>query len=81
VARERRHVSKERPEMSTQILIARLLVIAAFACGLIGLIAGMAGRLWKLGPTGWFTGGALLALLALVAYLEHRTASRDSQSG
>jgi hypothetical protein len=46
-------------------LAAWLLVWLAFACGLIGLIAGLTNHLWKLGPLGWFGGGALLALLAV----------------
>jgi hypothetical protein len=42
------------------------MMLSAFACGIIGLVIGVVDRTWKLGVTGWFTGGALLALLTLV---------------
>ena len=48
-------------------ILARVAVALGFVCGVIGLLAGLTGHLWKLGPTGWFTGGALLALLGLYA--------------
>jgi hypothetical protein len=50
---------------ATQKLIARLLVLLAFACGAIGLVAGLTEHAWKLGAIGWFTGGGLLALIGL----------------
>lgn len=51
--------------MEPRVLVARLMILAAFACGIIGLMIGIVDRTWKLGVTGWFTGGTLLALLAL----------------
>ncbi len=48
-----------------KLLLARLLGLAAVLCGLIGLIGGIVGRSWRLGAVGWFTGGTLLAVLAL----------------
>ena len=48
-------------------ILARVAVALGFVCGLIGLLAGLTDHLWKLGPTGWFAGGALLALLGLCA--------------
>ncbi len=45
--------------------IPRLLIGLAFVCGVIGLAAGLTNHAWKLGPVGWFTGGSLLALLAI----------------
>ena len=48
-----------------KLLLARLLGLTAVLCGLIGLIIGIVGRSWRLGAVGWFTGGTLLAVLAL----------------
>ena len=48
-----------------KLLLARLFGLTAVLCGLIGLIIGIVGRSWKLGAVGWFTGGTLLAVLAL----------------
>ena len=64
-----------------KIRIARLFVVVAFASGVIGLVVGVIEREWRLGVTGWFSGGTLLALLAVAlladAYMETR--SRQSQ--
>ena len=67
--------------MERRILLARVLAITASACGVIGLIAGLIGRGWKLGVTGWFTGGTLLAVLALVALADQYFASRRNGPG
>ncbi len=50
--------------------IARVAAVLGFVCGGIGLLAGLMGQLWKLGPVGWFTGGGLLALIALVVLVD-----------
>ena len=52
--------------MSPRIQLARLFMLGAFATGIIGLVVGIVEREWRLGVTGWFTGGTLLALLSLV---------------
>ena len=49
-----------------RILLARLAMLLAVLCGVIGLVVGILGANWKLEVTGWFTGGSLLAILALV---------------
>lgn len=46
-------------------LIARFGAALGFVCGLIGLLAGLTDHTWKLGAIGWFTGGGLLAIIAL----------------
>jgi len=46
-------------------MIARSGAVLSFACGLIGLLAGLTGHTWKLGAEGWFEGGLLLALIAV----------------
>jgi len=50
--------------------IARGAAALSVACGIIGLLAGLTAHTWKLGPEGWFTGGALLALIAVFALLD-----------
>ena len=41
------------------------MLLGAFACGIAGLVIGIVDRTWKLGVTGWFTGGTLLAALSI----------------
>ena len=67
--------------MEIRILLARLLAIAAGVCGAIGLIVGLIDREWKLGVTGWFTAGTLLAILALAAFADQYFASRRNGPG
>ena len=49
-----------------RIHLARLLMLLAVVCGLIGLVIGIDERQWKLGVIGWLTGGTLLAVLSIV---------------
>lgn len=51
-------------------LIGRIGVVLGFACGVIGLVAGMTGHDWRLEPMGWFQGGTLLGVLSLVALVD-----------
>jgi hypothetical protein len=45
--------------------------LSALICGIFGLIVGSSDDLtWKLGPQGWFTGGTVFGLLAVVMYLD-----------
>ena len=67
--------------MDNRILQARLLAMAAVICAIIGLIAGAVEPEWRLGVTGWFTAGTLLAVLALVALADHYFASRRDGAG
>ncbi len=67
--------------MESGILRARLLAIAACLCAVIGLIVGLIDREWKLGVTGWFTGGILLAVLTLVVFADQYFASRRTGPG
>ncbi|MCE2462493.1 MAG: hypothetical protein J4F46_01050 [Dehalococcoidia bacterium] len=48
-----------------RLLLARVMMVGAFACGIVGLVIGIVEREWRLGVTGWFTGGTLLAVLAI----------------
>ena len=61
--------------------LARLFMLAAIACGVVGLIAGLTDHNWQLGPTGWFTGGTLLAVLSLVTIVDQYVGSRNQSDG
>ena len=63
--------------MEPRILLARIFMLGAVATGVIGLIAGLVDSTWKLGVAGWFTGGTLLAVLALVALADEYFARRQ----
>ena len=65
-------------------LAARIGAALGFLCGLIGLLAGLTDHTWKLWPVGWFTGGALLTVIALflladvgIAFQQSRNAPRS----
>lgn len=60
-----------------KITLARIIMVLAVACGVIGLIAGLADKSWKLEPIGWFTGGTLLAVLCVVMLADHYFATRN----
>ena len=66
--------------MQPRLVLARLMMLAAVACGVVGLIIGIADRSWKLGVTGWFTGGTLLAVLALVVLADEYFSLRQADS-
>tara|TARA_B100000315_G_scaffold232610_1_gene244990 strand:- start:2194 stop:2397 length:204 start_codon:yes stop_codon:yes gene_type:complete len=53
-----------------RILLARLSSLACIALGIIGLIVGFTDRIWQLGTVGWFTGGTLLGVVAIILMLD-----------
>ena len=57
---------------------ARLGSGLAFVCGAIGLLAGLTEQTWRLGVTGWFALGGLLAILAVFALVEGLVAAQRS---
>lgn len=59
-----------------RLIFAKLLMLGAIACGVVGLIIGVVDREWKLGVTGWFSGGTLLAILSIVALADEYFESR-----
>ncbi len=64
---------------SMKIWTARLFALACLALGIIGLIVGFADKTWKLGIVGWFTGGILLGVVALVLMLDGYAALQRSR--
>ena len=66
--------------MSSRIMAARIMTLGALLCGVIGLLAGFTDNRWKLGPTGWFTGGVLLAVLALARLADEYFARHGKSS-
>ena len=50
--------------------LARGCALACVALGVIGLIVGFSDAIWKLGPVGWFTGGTLLGVVAVILLLD-----------
>jgi len=60
--------------------IARVGTALGFLCGLIGLLAGLTGHSWKLGSIGWFTGGGLLVLIALIILVDGAIAYQRAQT-
>ena len=59
--------------------IARIAALVGFACGVIGVSAGLTDHEWRLGAIGWFTGGGLLMLVALYWLLDGAFAFRKNQ--
>lgn len=59
--------------------LGRLFGGAGLGCGVLGLLIGIVERTWKLGVTGWFTGGILLALLGIGLLLDEYFESRRSR--
>lgn len=56
------------------------MLLGALVCGVIGLVAGFAGMTWKLGASGWFSGGILLAVIAIAVLAnEYFQARKQSQ--
>ena len=53
-----------------RIGLARLAALACVALGIIGLIVGFSDRVWQLGIVGWFTGGILLGVVAVILLLD-----------
>ena len=61
-----------------RIWLGRLGALGALACGIIGLIVGFdSDTTWKLGTSGWFTGGTVAALLAIIVYLDEAVTARN----
>ena len=55
---------------SWRIMGARLFMLGCLALGVIGVIVAFADKTWKLGTVGWFTGGTLLGVVAIIIILD-----------
>ena len=53
-----------------RIWLARLLGLGCVTLGIIGLIAASLDRALKLGVVGWFIGGSLLGVVALILMMD-----------
>lgn len=62
-----------------RIWTARLFALACLGLGIIGLIVGFDDKTWKLGVVGWFTGGILLGVVALILMLDGYAARQRSR--
>ena len=59
--------------------LARLFGLACVALGIIGLVVGFSDKVWKLGVEGWFTGGTLLGVVALILMMDEYVELRRRQ--
>lgn len=59
--------------------LARMFGLACVALGVIGLIVGFSDRIWQLGTVGWFTGGTLLGVVALILMMDEYIELRRRQ--
>ncbi len=50
--------------------LARGCALGCIVLGIIGLIVGFSDRIWQLGTVGWFTGGTLLGVVAMILLLD-----------
>ena len=53
-----------------KVMLARLGAAIGSLCGVIGFFGGLAELPWRLGVTGWFNGGILMALVSLVVLVD-----------
>ena len=72
----------QRQEMAVmddwRIWLGRLRALSGRICGIFGLIMGLSDDFtWKLGAQGWFTGGTVAGLLAVVMYLDAAAAKKQ----
>ena len=60
-------------------MLARLGATIGALCGVIGFFGGLADIPWRLGVTGWFNGGLLMALVSLVVLVDAALTRADGQ--
>ena len=61
-----------------RIWLGRLRALSALICEIFGLIMGLSDNFtWKLGTQGWFTGGTVIGLLAVVMNLDAAAAKKQ----
>ncbi len=60
-------------------MLARLGAVIGALCGVIGFFGGLAELPWRLGVTGWFSGGLLMSLVSLVVLVDSALTRVDGQ--
>ena len=71
-------VEEKMDSLFGSIPLARLFMLVAFVSGVLGLIVGLIDKTWKYGSVGYFTGGLLLAVLALTILANEYFARKNS---
>ena len=62
-----------------KILLVRFFGFSALGCGIAALVLGFLDeRTWNVGVQGWFSGGILLALLAIFLVIDDYVEARRS---
>ena len=79
----REYAIHQRQEMTMmddwRIWLGRLGTLSALICEIFGLIMGLSDNFtWKLGAQGWFTGGTVVSLFAVVMYLDAAAAKNSN---
>ena len=79
----REYAIHQRQEMTMmddwRIWLGRLGALSTLICEIFGLIMGLSDNFtWKLGAQGWFTGGTIIGLLAVVMYLDAAAAKSSN---
>ncbi len=62
-----------------KVMLARLGAAIGALCGVIGFFGGLAELPWRLGTTGWFSGGLLMALVSLVVLVDAALTPADGR--
>ncbi len=62
-----------------RVMMARMGATMGALCGVIGFFGGLAELPWRLGVTGWFNGGLLMALVSLVVLVDAALTRADGQ--
>ena len=63
-----------------KVMLARLGAAIGALCGVIGFFGGLAELPWRLGATGWFSGGLLMALVSLVVLVDSALTRADGRA-
>ena len=76
-------ISLKSPGVNLMVLVSTVvawaLAVGALGCGIAAVVLPFFdGRVWKIGTMGWFSGGALLALLAIFLLLNARALAQRS---
>ena len=62
-----------------KVMLARLAAAIGALCGVIGFVGGLAELPWRLGVSGWFSGGLLMALVSLVVLVDAALTPADGR--